>query len=58
MGTESKGAHQWIIEFEQEPNSIEEFAKILDSALQQVNSDYEAKTVQEHYTRIINSGKS
>jgi len=43
MGEESNGGHQWLIEFEQEPADIEEFANILDSTLQQVNSDYEAK---------------
>lgn len=43
MGTESKGAHQWLIEFEQEPVSIDQFAQILDESLQKVNSDYEAK---------------
>ncbi|OFX85303.1 MAG: hypothetical protein A2W99_14945 [Bacteroidetes bacterium GWF2_33_16] len=43
MGTDTKGAHQWLIEFEQEPESIDQFARILDESLQQVNSDYEAK---------------
>ena len=35
--------HQWLIEFTQEPESFEHFAKILDVSLQQINSDYEAK---------------
>ena len=43
MGTDNNGGHQWLIEFEEEPADIEEFANILDSTLQQVNSDYEAK---------------
>ncbi|HAN18268.1 MAG: hypothetical protein A2X13_04810 [Bacteroidetes bacterium GWC2_33_15] len=43
MQSDSKGGHQWLIEFEREPKDIEEFANILDVALQQVNSDYEAK---------------
>jgi len=42
-----KGRHQWLIEFEKQPPSIEEFAKCLDSALQQLNSDYEAKRYRE-----------
>ena len=42
-----KGRHQWIIEFEQLPASIEHFAKCLDEALQQLNSDYEAKRHKE-----------
>jgi hypothetical protein len=35
--------HQWLIEFSKEPASIDEFANILDSKLQEINSDYEAK---------------
>lgn len=37
------GAHEWIIEFENEPISIERFTEELDKALQSINSDYEAK---------------
>ncbi|MGE0089033.1 MAG: GH3 auxin-responsive promoter family protein [Bacteroidales bacterium] len=43
MGAQTKGAHQWLIEFEHEPSNFDEFVKILDLSLQQVNSDYEAK---------------
>lgn len=43
MSEKSKGKHQWIIEFEQEPQSLEEFTNILDSSLKELNSDYEAK---------------
>jgi hypothetical protein len=39
----AKGRHQWLIEFEKAPASLETFADILDSALQSLNSDYEAK---------------
>jgi len=39
----SKGRHQWLIEFEKEPASAKEFVKILDVELQKLNSDYEAK---------------
>jgi hypothetical protein len=35
--------HQWLIEFEKEPSSIQEFASFLDEMLQKENSDYEAK---------------
>ena len=38
-----KGAHEWIIEFSIEPKNLEEFAFMLDNALMNVNSDYEAK---------------
>jgi hypothetical protein len=43
MDAQHKGAHQWIIEFEKEPDNIEQFAQILDQSLQELNSDYEAK---------------
>lgn len=43
MGSNSQGAHQWIIEFEKEPDDTEQFAEILDKELQGLNSDYEAK---------------
>ena len=39
----SNGAHEWLVEFEQDPNSLEEFTTELDSALKGLNSDYEAK---------------
>jgi hypothetical protein len=39
----SNGAHEWLIEFEKEPESIDFFANELDEALKNVNSDYEAK---------------
>ncbi len=39
--------HQWVIEFEKKPASVEAFAKILDTALQNINSDYEAKRYKD-----------
>ena len=39
-----KGGHEWIIEFEKDPQGpIENFTKHLDKTLQKLNSDYEAK---------------
>lgn len=38
-----KGRHDWVIEFEQEPSSLEAFAQELDQELRNLNSDYEAK---------------
>ena len=35
--------HQWLIEFDRPPQSLETFAEKLDQALQTLNSDYEAK---------------
>ncbi len=44
MGLDSKGAHQWIVEFAHQPEGgADAFADALDKALQDVNSDYEAK---------------
>lgn len=43
MSDKSRGRHQWLIEFEKAPEDMEAFADRLDTALQQVNSDYEAK---------------
>ena len=38
-----KGHHQWIIEWNREPDSVERFADILDEELRKINSDYDAK---------------
>jgi hypothetical protein len=43
MDSNAKCAHQWVIEFAKEPDSLDEFANLLDKRLQEVNSDYEAK---------------
>ncbi len=41
------GAHEWLIEFDEMPASIEHFTDELDSHLKQVNSDYEAKRFKD-----------
>ncbi|MGQ8337072.1 GH3 auxin-responsive promoter family protein [Sunxiuqinia sp. A32] len=43
MGDDQKGAHQWIIEFEKEPDDMDLFISVLDHSLKTLNSDYEAK---------------
>ncbi len=43
MKENQKGAHEWIIEFEKEPDDIEHFISVLDFTLKTLNSDYEAK---------------
>ena len=40
---ENAGAHEWLIEFEKQPNNFEFFIALLDEALKKQNSDYEAK---------------
>ena len=47
MDDEGKCRHQWIVEFSREPDNLEEFARILDESLQQINSDYEAKRYKD-----------
>lgn len=42
-GNGSNGAHEWIIEFQKAPENLEEFTRLLDHKLRQVNSDYDAK---------------
>src|ERR1700748_1154955 len=39
----SNGAHEWLIEFEKQPDDQDAFVRELDKALQSINSDYEAK---------------
>ncbi|MEL7587314.1 MAG: GH3 auxin-responsive promoter family protein [Prolixibacteraceae bacterium] len=43
MSDDNKGAHQWIIEFDQEPDDLDHFISVLDGTLKTLNSDYEAK---------------
>ena len=43
MDANAQCRHQWLVEFAVPPLSVEGFATILDSALQRLNSDYEAK---------------
>ncbi len=43
MNGKEKGAHEWIIEFRNNPVDLEHFKKVLDETLQSLNSDYEAK---------------
>ncbi len=47
MGTDGKCRHQWLVEFAKQPQDVDEFARILDETLQQVNSDYEAKRYKD-----------
>ncbi|HWR32656.1 MAG TPA: GH3 auxin-responsive promoter family protein [Chitinophagaceae bacterium] len=48
----SNGAHEWLIEFEKEPASLEIFTRELDDALKNVNSDYEAKRYKDIALRM------
>ncbi len=43
MSDDESGGHEWVIEFEKEPDSLPFFAEMLDNCLKSINSDYEAK---------------
>ena len=43
MKVKEKGAHEWMIEFNKQPDDIVLFQKVLDETIQTLNSDYEAK---------------
>lgn len=43
----ANGAHEWLIEFETPPGSLEQFGDVLDAALKRINSDYEAKRYKD-----------
>ena len=43
MDGNAKCRHRWLIEFSKEPDDLDKFAEILDTKLQEINSDYEAK---------------
>ena len=43
----SRGGHQWLIEFSQQPNNLERFTDVLDKTLRKINSDYDAKRYQD-----------
>lgn len=44
---EEAGGHEWIIEFETQPNDFEQFVTVLDNTLREVNSDYDAKRFKD-----------
>lgn len=46
------GAHEWLIEFEQPPHSLDTFTHVLDAALKNCNSDYEAKRHKDIALRL------
>jgi len=46
------GAHEWLIEFEKEPENLQTFTNELDTALKNCNSDYEAKRYKDIALRM------
>ncbi len=43
MNEKESGTHEWLIEFEKEPDNLQYFIEVLDNAMKSINSDYEAK---------------
>ena len=43
----ASGAHEWLIEFDKEPDDLSSFARTLDEELKNANSDYEAKRYKD-----------
>ena len=43
MDEHGKCRHQWLVEFNRQPQDVALFARLLDEHLQTINSDYEAK---------------
>jgi hypothetical protein len=61
MGSETRGSHEWIIEFDRAPDDLDHFIEILDTALKSLNSDYEAKrykdlTLTKPVVRVVPAG--
>jgi hypothetical protein len=52
FSTEGNGAHEWLVEFEKEPEDLNHFAAELDHALKNINSDYEAKRYKSIALRL------
>jgi hypothetical protein len=43
MESGKRGGHEWLIEFEKEPDNLSRFTQVLDETLREINSDYDAK---------------
>jgi hypothetical protein len=52
MDSKTNGTHEWLIEFETEPDNLDKFTRALDSALCSFNSDYEAKRSKDITLRM------
>jgi hypothetical protein len=48
-----QGYHEWLVEFEREPQDFAAFTERLDAHLQQLNSDYEAKRYKDMVIQCI-----
>ncbi|MFC6098206.1 GH3 auxin-responsive promoter family protein [Flavobacterium qiangtangense] len=53
MEGKEKGAHEWMIEFKNPPDNVADFRQILDDTLQSLNSDYEAKRLNNMTLNLL-----
>ncbi|MEG0807677.1 MAG: GH3 auxin-responsive promoter family protein [Alistipes sp.] len=59
MSLHERGAHEWIVEFEREPDGRDHFVEVLDRELRRVNSDYDAKratTLDRQRLTVVEAG--
>lgn len=61
MSDSDTGGHEWLIEFRNEPEDLDYFIEMFDTALKSINSDYEAKrhknmTLRRPTVRIVPAG--
>jgi hypothetical protein len=47
MENQSKGGHEWMIEFVKAPIQLDQFTLLLDKQLREINSDYDAKRTKD-----------
>src|SRR5690606_22819215 len=43
MDDSARGGHEWVIEFERDPDDLARFVDTLDQTMRSINSDYDAK---------------
>ncbi|PRY89951.1 GH3 auxin-responsive promoter family protein [Mongoliibacter ruber] len=59
--SKSKGAHEWVVEFQTFPDDEKVFCEVLDNTLREINSDYDAKRYKDlalspPKIHLVNSG--
>lgn len=52
MDDDDCGAHEWLVEFEKDPEDLVRFTEVLDAELRKVNSDYDAKRTSDLSLRM------
>jgi len=42
-----RASHEWVIEFDNQPANIDQFTRLMDQKLREINSDYDAKRYKD-----------